>query len=87
MGIRIVSAENGRLVLKTDAHIRGYADEKFIAHNANEVVKVFEEHGISESGLMVSSSMDFADEYGFKNRSSAMIMLSLAMELFEEKCS
>jgi len=72
--ITFITAKNGSLEF--------FKGETVIGTSATvkETAAMIATHGI-ESGCNLSSSMDFADEYGFENYDDAWNLFEAAMEL------
>ena len=74
MKIEFVSADEGFLELSTQ-----YGDVVARVNTAESVAKVVEMYGYN--GGYYSSSMDFADEYGFATPSAAKELFEAGVEL------
>lgn len=72
--IDYISANNGKIEMFNGDSLVG------IAKSAEAIAYVIKMYGVSVHGAM-SSSMDFADEYGFDNYDDAKNLWNSALEL------
>jgi len=77
--IDFISACDGEVVL----HFKGSWSNKSSASPLT-LAKIMKKHGFDEDGYM-SSSMDFASEYGFKSNGGAMKLYEKARKLMRTK--
>ena len=72
--IDFISAKNGGLEFTT------ICDTKIFGGTLEECAKIIASQGLANR-VMGSSSMDFADEYGFETADGAMTMYQYAIKL------
>jgi hypothetical protein len=72
--IDFISAHEGGIQMYANDGLVGYAK------TANSIAYVLKSKGVASSAFH-SSSMDFADEYGFENYDGAWNLFEAAMEL------
>ena len=72
--IDFISAKNGGLEFTT------ICDTKIFGATLEECALIIAKQGLADR-VMGSSSMDFADEYGFKTQEGAMEMYQYAIKL------
>ena len=72
--IDFISAHEGGIQMYANDGLVGYAK------TANSIAYVLKSKGVASSAFH-SSSMDFADEYGFENHDGAWNLFEAAMEL------
>jgi hypothetical protein len=73
--ISYISAHEGGIQLHDDNGIVGYSTK------ADTLAYIMGTHGMADT-VMGSSSMDFADEYGFKTADGAMKLYEEAVSLY-----
>ena len=75
--IDFISANNGKLVLSF-----GDLDSRETKSSANPIIlaDIMSKHGFADT-VMASSSMDFANEYGFKSHKDARKLYNNALNL------
>jgi len=80
MNIEFMSANNGGI----DFYC-GVGENNFVGHakSANMVAYIVKVHGVAEN-IFLSSSMDFADEYGFENEDGAKQLWDDGMVAYKE---
>ena len=77
--INFLSADNGEIQTQT---------EQGLIYNTAKVetiAKIIKNHTIPMDGVMSSSSMDFADEYGFKTWDGAQKLWQAAVDMVAEE--
>ena len=74
--INFVSADNGKLVL----HMNDKDRTQKSSANPIILAAIMKKHGFEDT-VMASSSMDFANEYGFKSHKDARRLFNNALNL------
>ena len=73
--INYISAHEGGIQLHDDNGIVGYSTK------AETLAYIMDTHGLANT-VMGSSSMDFADEYGFETADGAMSLYEEAIDIY-----
>ena len=81
--INIVSAIDGYIELSWGSYFDGTRDS-FTSNDVNALANQIKDRGMDEDASF-SSSMDFANEYGFKNNKDAKDLFFKAVELSKTK--
>jgi len=75
MEINFVTAKNGKVELMADKTVVASSEDE-------ELAKEMEYHGLADSGVYHSSSMDFASEDGFANDGDAWEIFDDAIKIY-----
>ena len=82
--INFVSATNGYIELSWGNPFKEDTRDSFTSNDVNALANQIRERGLDDNASF-SSSMDFANEYGFKNNKDAKDLFFKAVELSKTK--